>query len=285
MAKQRSKKRTPQKRSKKTTPTKILEEIVSRPPTTSEQTLDAAVDHCEAALAALDADDIRSAARAIQASVDANPHDITSLTLYAELATEGAAERLAALRIVERVARNELGETALTEDRGHFWGVVETPPYMRLKNEIADTLQACGDAPSAIVEYEEMLSLNPNDNQGVRDPLLGLYLGQGELARADALMREYEEDTAMMRWGRLLWHLLNGETGEPAEEALTQARTTNAFVAPLLLGALEPPEQMPTTYSPGGENEAVIAVGCLATGWGKQPDSTPLEWLAQRVLL
>lgn len=230
--------------------------------------------------------DSDAAVGALHAALDADPRDIDSLTLYAELLSEKPAEFIAALQIVERVAREELGETTFSEDRGHFWGLVETRPYMRLKSRIAGLLQSHGDFDAAIGVFEDMLALNPNDNQGVRDPLLGLYLATGALDKADTLLREYEEDdSAVMCWGRLLWHLLSGETGQPAEDALAAAQAANGFVAPLLLGALELPEQMPMMVTPGGANDGVNAVSCLAQAWWDSPSSAPLEWLAEKVWL
>lgn len=284
MAKKRSKRRTPQKRGKPSA-AQMLDAIATRPPAASEQAREAALQHYDAALIALDEGAADLASREIRAAVDADPRYVNALELYAELASGGPKDLLAALRVVERVARSELGEATFSEDRGHFWGLIETRPYMQLKNRIANLLQNSGDAPAAMAEYEEMLALNPNDNQGVRDPLLGLYLASGALERADALMRDYHEDaSAVMRWGRLLWLLLDGETGEAAEQALADAQAANVFVAPLLLGALEPPIEMPGVYTPGGANEAVIVVDCLAGGWwGRDPG--PLEWLASRVWL
>lgn len=39
----------------------------------------------------------------------------------------------------------------------------------------------------AIKHYEKMLALNPNDNQGVRDPLLGLHLATDNLEKTQEL--------------------------------------------------------------------------------------------------
>lgn len=286
MSKKRTRRRTPQKRSSKPTPARMVEDMAARPPAASDDARETAAQHFSVALDALQAGDSDAAVGALHAALDADPRDIDSLTLYAELLSEKPAEFIAALQIVERVAREELGETTFSEDRGHFWGLVETRPYMRLKSRIAGLLQSHGDFDAAIGVFEDMLALNPNDNQGVRDPLLGLYLATGALDKADTLLREYEEDdSAVMCWGRLLWHLRSGETGQTADDALAAAQAANVFVAPLLLGALKPPEEMPSMYTRGGANEAVVALECLIDAWWYSPDTTPLEWLAEKVWL
>ena len=64
----------------------------------------------------------------------------------------------------------------------------------------------------AIHVYERMLQLNPNDNQGVRDPLLGLYLTAGDLKGAGALLNKYENDAlANFAWGRVLERFLSDD--------------------------------------------------------------------------
>jgi len=42
--------------------------------------------------------------------------------------------------------------------------------------ELAQLLRGAGRAEDAICHFEALLELNPNDNQGVRDILLGCYL-------------------------------------------------------------------------------------------------------------
>ena len=51
---------------------------------------------------------------------------------------------------------------------GHFWGFLETRPYMRARAGLAGTLLKLGDIDGAVGHYRDMLKLNPNDNQGIR---------------------------------------------------------------------------------------------------------------------
>jgi tetratricopeptide (TPR) repeat protein len=74
---------------------------------------------------------------------------------------------------VEAGAR-ALGRKAFKEDVGHFWGILETRPYMRARAGLAECLWRLGEEEQALDHYQEMLRLNPNDNQGVRDLLLSV---------------------------------------------------------------------------------------------------------------
>jgi tetratricopeptide (TPR) repeat protein len=67
----------------------------------------------------------------------------------------------------------EAGEQALGTKRfkqyaGHFWGFIETRPYMRARAGLAAILNMLGEVDAAISNYQEMPVLNPNDNQGIR---------------------------------------------------------------------------------------------------------------------
>src|SRR5262249_7461217 len=61
-----------------------------------------------------------------------------------------------------------LGPDAFRREVGHFWGILETRPYMRAREGLAHSLWTMGRREEAAGHLQEMLRLNPNDNQGVR---------------------------------------------------------------------------------------------------------------------
>jgi tetratricopeptide (TPR) repeat protein len=73
-----------------------------------------------------------------------------------------------------------LGTEMFEEDAGHFWGILETRPYMRAREGLARCLWEVGEREAAIGHYREMRGLNPNDNQGVRYVLLDCLLAMGQ---------------------------------------------------------------------------------------------------------
>src|SRR3954453_6410197 len=78
----------------------------------------------------------------------------------------------------------EAGELALApegfkEYAGHFWGFLQTRPYMRARAGLAAALMKLGDTEGAVAHYRDMLRLNPNDNQGIRYLLAAHLLRQG----------------------------------------------------------------------------------------------------------
>jgi tetratricopeptide (TPR) repeat protein len=95
------------------------------------------------------------------------------------LLAEHAPSRKEALRLYEQgVAAGEraLGAEAFQRDVGHFWGLLETRPYLRARLGLAHALWTAGRRDEAVRHLQDMLRLNPGDNQGVRYTLAGFLL-------------------------------------------------------------------------------------------------------------
>src|SRR6266849_8248469 len=100
--------------------------------------------------------------------------------LLAEEQAKSAEERLEYYRKGVEMGGQALGSEGFKEYAGHFWGFLETRPYMRARAGLASTLLQLGDIDDALAHYRDMLKLNPNDNQGIRYVLAGCLLRQGD---------------------------------------------------------------------------------------------------------
>src|SRR5271169_4178978 len=72
------------------------------------------------------------------------------------LLAEAARTRAKALELYRKgVAAGEraLGREAFERDAGHFWGILETRPYMRARAGLADSLWDRGDYDEAIAHW------------------------------------------------------------------------------------------------------------------------------------
>jgi len=127
-----------------------------------------------------------------------------------------------------------------------------------------------------------MLDLNPGDNQGVRDPLLGLYLATGKLEGARRLLDEYGDDgMANFAWGRVLERFLSGDK-PGAAAALKKARKANRFVELYLSGKRNLPRGMPGMYSPGSDEEALLCLDNQMLAWSKHKEA--VFWLLDQLV-
>lgn len=173
--------------------------------------------------------------------------------------TEDEDEALELYQKAMQVARESLGENAFIEYVGHFWGITKTRPYMRAKAGYASSLILKGDLQSAIKEFQEMLVLNPSDNQGIRFSLSVLLLQLNRLREYEDLLKQYkDENSAGWLYNRVLYLYLKYGGTTRTISALEEAIAENKYVMDLITGLEEPPKELPESYGIGSYEEAVL---------------------------
>lgn len=174
-----------------------------------------------------------------------------------------------------------LGQDFFEENKGYFWGLLETRPYMRARLGVANLLWELGRPDEAAGHYRAMLELNPGDNQGVRYSLLNLLVSLERDGEAQALLDMYEED-AMAEWlyTRALVTFRQTGPGRQAETALREALATNPHVPVYLTGRKRVPGQLPAMLGWGDENEAILYAAGYLSLWRRTPGA--VEWLKNR---
>lgn len=162
---------------------------------------------------------------------------------------------------------------------GEFWGFLETRPYMRALFGLAWALWLRGEREEAIRQVQDMLVLNPNDNQGARYILAAWLIEAGDDAALTVLLKAYKDDgMAAWSWSKALAGFrLRGNTAS-SRTALGNARSSNAFVAEYLLGERSVPKARPMLLSPGQRDEATHYMQQFGAGWRSTKGA--LEWLA-----
>lgn len=172
-----------------------------------------------------------------------------------------------------------LGAKTFQRDAGYFWGVLETRPYMRARLGLAQCLWALGEREAAVEHYREMLRLNPNDNQGVRDLLITGLLKLGRDEDAGRLLERYEDD-ASATWA-YSWALVvfrrEGDSGE-ARRRLRAALECNPHAPAFLLARKRIPKRLPDLVGFGDESEAIVYAAGNVEVWKQTPGA--LDWLA-----
>lgn len=177
------------------------------------------------------------------------------------------------------LGKQDLGESFFKENKGHFWGLLETRSYMRAKLNYAQASYELGQLQEAIRHFEELLELNPNDHQGVRYSLFIAYVDNNELAKAKKLLVQYDEGTAHGSYNNLLLELLENGFTPLAGKLLKDAQKSNKFVNDYITGKKKLPGYSPDSYSFGSKEEAIIYVQEHLHIWRKIPGIS--EWLTQ----
>lgn len=202
-----------------------------------------------------------------------------ALSLLAEDAAESLEESAHYYHRAMEAARRTLGAEAFTEaeEAGIFWGLLETRPYMHAKMGYADTLWALERTNEALLEYEDLLRLNPGDNQGVRYVLAVRYLDVGSLDKARALLDAFEEDGTWWSYNNALyWWMAKGDCAQ-GRKARAAGIKANPYVLDYFTGKRRMPKSLPEFYAWGSIEEAVLYAHEARMTWRAKPGA--IEWL------
>ena len=221
----------------------------------------------ELAWAAMEAGTEKQSRKLAKLALELDPDCVDALLVVVDLDCITEAQRIEGLRKAVKAGERSLGTKFFRENEGKFWLRRETRPYMRAMDSLAFELAEAGQQQGAVKVYERMLLLNPNDNQGARYELLGLYLAMGEVAWANRLLRRYKtEASATFAWAKVIARFADDDI-DGAEAALREAIMTNRFVALHLAGLESLPDDMPDFYAPGSADEAVLCHEYLEAAW------------------
>ncbi len=216
------------------------------------------------------------AVKNIEAALNLNPDCIEAYEY------QGSVQRSveSALSYYEKgvnIGKRIFGGKYLKEHKGQFWGFHETRPFMRCMYQYSDCLYKLGKKNESISVLEEMIDLNPNDNQGVRDQLMLYLLEQNEFDKFKKYSREYSEDgTAFTHFNRALFAYMKEGESDRSNELLKTAIEENKFVLPMLIFSKLQTE-MPNTYGIGDKNEAKYYSVFAQRIWQQTPGA--VKWL------
>ena len=248
----------------------------------SDAEADARHEAQELAFDAMEAESEAEARKLAKRALRKDPDCVDALVVLAGIESDSPRKMIEALQKAVAAGERSLGADFIRENTGHFWGLIETRPYMRAMAQLAGLLKDAGLNADAAKCYEKILSLNPNDNQGVRDPLLGLYLATDNLAGARKLLKDYEEDSmANFAWGRVLERFLSADLAG-ATAAIKTARKENRHVELYLSGQKGLQKALPDMYSPGSDEEAVLVLENMSIAWAEHKKA--VFWLMEQLM-
>ncbi|NCO54245.1 MAG: hypothetical protein COZ21_07620 [Bacteroidetes bacterium CG_4_10_14_3_um_filter_31_20] len=176
------------------------------------------------------------------------------------------------------MGEKKLGKKYFQENKGDFWGLHETRPYMTAKNKYADCLKVIGKIEEAIKEYKELLELNPNDNQGIRYILSGILLRNKKYDDYFRLYKAYDDERStfwLFNYALYLF-ITKGATAD-SFKALQDANKSNKHIIQFMTRQKEMPKKLPEYYSPGDENEAFCYILDNVYTWIEHPKTA--DWI------
>lgn len=168
-----------------------------------------------------------------------------------------------------KIGEKQLGPSYFNEHKGRFWGMIETRPYMRAKEQLAFLLEEMHQPNEAIKVYRELLELNPDDNQGVRSDLLRLYIEEEKFDEALSFIESFGEypEVDFLYSHVLIHYRMKGYTPE-LKRLMKKAEKSNPYVVDYLTRKKKIPNARPEYIQFGGESEAIVYVQNNYYLWG-----------------
>lgn len=213
----------------------------------------------------------------IKKALKLDPNSVDAYVYLADIETK-TEKAIALYKKAIELGEKVLGKEFFEETRGHFWGFMETRPYMRAKAGLGLRYHAEARIDDAIVVYEEMLELNQNDNQGIRYLLTTALLEQNYFEKYLSLYEEYSGDpSASWRYNFALYHFKKEGNSVRSKEALQDAFESNEYVMNYMLGFKKMPKNPPDYIGMGDKNEAIAYVFDAGALWDGTEGA--FEWL------
>jgi len=159
------------------------------------------------------------------------------------------------------------------------WGWLENRPFLRCLHGLALARYDDGEIEEALGLFQKLLSLNPNDNQGVRATAVQALFKLGRFEDALEITKQYPDDAmSETLYGRALALFKLGQRQE-ASVALREAIEYIPLVAKELLKVKHrlPETAMPDAVTAGGADEAYYYWEHYGQFW--EEDTEVLEWL------
>lgn len=189
-------------------------------------------------------------------------------------------EKLRLFQLGVQAGERALGQEKFERDKGRFWSVVRTRPYMRARIHLARELEIVGRPDEAMVHYMDMLELDHEDHLGARFGLLRLFIVTDKDREAWGLLKTYDEESCAFVYAKPLLRFRQRGDSVIARRELREAIDYNFLVPLFLFGAGEEdfPKWFPEELLVDME-EAEEYVEEFLPCWAQTPGA--LEWLAQ----
>ncbi len=223
--------------------------------------------------------DKKTAKRLVEQALDLSKDCADAYCWLAENDSDSIEETLHWYMEGVKAGERFIGADNFEELKGHFWLAIETRPYMRAMGGVAESLKMMGNLEHAVQYYEQMLLLNPNDNQGIRDRLITDYMILNRDDEAQELYKKYEEDiSASWKYSKVLLDFRKKGKSIETLKSLEEANDTNKHIPYYLLDLGKLPEEIPYAYSIGSTEEATIYVVSNFLAWKSTEGA--LDWLS-----
>lgn len=192
------------------------------------------------------------------------------LGIYAE----SLAERIALFREGTLIGER-LFQPVLNDSEMSWWSFMGTRPWMRAQHNLGLALIEARDHAQAITVFKSLLSLNPNDNQGIRMLILKLMAEAGDYGGCKVLFADYEDDGSIEFPATRLLVEIATKRKMRFPDLMADIEHSNQYLLPLLAKAAKdgkwPKPPKPDMIAWGSRQAAALYLREFKTAWQKNP--------------
>jgi hypothetical protein len=224
---------------------------------------------------ALEEENVQRKIKLAKKALEISPDVIEAYNIIAEQ-TEDYEKQKELYEKAIGIGKKFFGEEFFKENKGHFWGLVETRPYIRAMVGYADVLWILDEKEKSISVHLEILDYNPDDNTGSRYPLISHLLYYRKLKDVKELLEKFKDDDSIhWNYSYALYFFLKGEK-VLANKSLDIAIKKNPHFGDYLFNLKNLPEQYPQYSSPGSEEEAIVYLFWSMEIWNRYKPA--IDW-------
>jgi len=254
---------------------------------TPEKKGDDALDYLDMAL---DADNEEDALKYARKAFQMDKDLLDAQVLIAELTSESSEDlKKKYEKIIEHTESHlKKSDVLIDENIGHFWGILETRPYMRVRHSYIELLISQGKFKKAIKECEELLVLSEGDNLGIRYKLISLYACFEDEKNVISLHEKFDSESSSQMLLAIIALYYKLDEDEKAKAYLKKLMTINRDMEEVfgdIEGLLEKIMEEDINigmYRPDSKEELMVAMSDSAFLYTTSPGF--LFWISDRVI-
>lgn len=186
------------------------------------------------------------------------PDNIDAMCFLAELENKDSRKLMAYDKAIDKA--EELLKDYFDDSVGHFWGIIETRPYLRAKAGRVRVFIYMKKYKEALTECEDILRLNKDDNMGMRYILINLCCYLKEFDKLEKVIKDFNEDTSYVLFPQVIMYFKQGNM-EKFKEYLNLLNESNQYIINMLTGKEKMLNEIPKYYSLNSKEEAFFIVG------------------------
>ncbi|MEI5637664.1 hypothetical protein [Pseudoalteromonas sp. UG3-2] len=146
------------------------------------------------------------------------------------------------------------------ENEGVFWLMHETRPYMLVRHHKAMIYFNADKIEMASKELEELLRLNPSDNQGCRYMYANCLVILQQWQKLEALLEEFDEPSLSMLGAKALMFYAQQRSSEELKALKSELKQSNKHFIRILTGQEKYKEGPVYMYSRGSKEEVIMYI-------------------------